>query len=112
VGDFMGRKPLPKGERREVISISLKPATLEAIERMKGMKTRSKWFEEMVEHLLPIHDGINKHTPQKTYLFYCDSCDKQQRPSKHEIMEGTAMCKNPICDKYFLEENYVLEVVE
>ena len=69
----MGRKPLPKGERREVISISLKPATIEAIDRMKGMKPRSKWIEEMVEHLLPIHDGLK---PQGA--IYCTNCYRRQ----------------------------------
>jgi len=87
----MGRKPLPKGERREVISISLKPATLEAIERMKGMKTRSKWFEEMVEHLLPIFDGLK---PQGSIR--CTNCYKTQ--SIGEFDEGDeAQCRNRKC---------------
>jgi hypothetical protein len=68
----MGRKKLPKGERREVISISLKPATIEAIERMRGDKTRSTWVEEMVEHILPIHLGVN----ELETVIECQRCNK------------------------------------
>jgi hypothetical protein len=68
----MGRKPLPKGERREVISISLKPATLEAIERMRGDTQRSRWIEQMVEHLLPIHLGLSRTEK----FIQCEPCGK------------------------------------
>ena len=68
----MGRKPLPKSEVRRVISVSLKPATLEAIERMRGETSRSKWVEQMVEHLLPIHNGLN----QTEKFIHCQRCDR------------------------------------
>jgi len=47
----MGRKPLPPSEVRRVISVSLKPATIEAIDHLRGDTTRSRWVEEMVGHL-------------------------------------------------------------
>jgi len=65
----MGRKPLPKSEVRRVISVSLKPATIEALDRMRGDTARSRWVEEMIEHLLPIHQGLK---PQGS--IYCTNC--------------------------------------
>ncbi len=87
----MGRKPLPKSEVRRVISVSLKPATIEAIERMRGDKTRSKWVEEMIEHLLPIFDGLK---PQGSIR--CSNCYKTQPVGDFE--EGDEyQCHNNRC---------------
>ena len=55
----MGRKPLPKSEVRRVISVSLKPATIAALDLMRGDTARSRWVEEMIEHLQPIHAAVN-----------------------------------------------------
>jgi len=69
----MGRKPLPPSEVRRVISVSLKPATLEAIERMRGDTTRSRWVEEMVEQILPIHMAL-----EPMGAIYCTNCYRRQ----------------------------------
>ena len=50
----------------------LKPATIEAMERMRGDTARSKWVEEMIEHLLPIHLGVNR----KELFIHCERCQK------------------------------------
>jgi len=70
----MGRKPLPKGERREVISISLKPATIEAIDHLRGDTARSRWVEEMVGHLEALSEGLNP-----TGSVYCPNCYRWQK---------------------------------
>jgi len=69
----MGRKPLPKSEVRRVISVSLKPATITALDRMRGDTARSRWVEEMIEHLLPIHEGFES---KPIYQVSCESCLK------------------------------------
>jgi|TARA_R110000823_G_scaffold53329_1_gene131481 hypothetical protein len=69
----MGRKPLPIGERREVISISLKPATIQAIEALRGDTTRSKWIEEMIGHLRAIAGELK---PKGS--IHCNNCNKVQ----------------------------------
>ena len=68
----MGRKPLPISEVRRVISVSLKPSTIDAIDHMRGDTPRSRWLEQMVEHLQPIHEGVNA----VQYELICDSCQK------------------------------------
>jgi len=88
--------------------VSLKPATIEAIERMRGDKTRSKWVEEMVEHLLPIHDGLKE---VKTYYIYCDQCDHRQKTKCTSTLEFD-YCKNPKCVEYFGAQLPVKEGVE
>ena len=75
----MGRKPLPKGERREVISISLKPATIQAIETLRGTTTRSKWVEEMVGHLAAIAGEL-----KPTGSIHCNNCYKTQYVGEFE----------------------------
>ena len=69
----MGRKPLPKSEVKRVISVSLKPTTITALDRMRGDTARSKWVEEMIEHLLPIHMAVK---PQGA--IYCTNCYRRQ----------------------------------
>ena len=73
----MGRKPLPKSEVRRVISVSLKPATLEAIERMRGDTPRSQWVEQIVEHLMPSFMVKNIEDFQDYYVINCEDCQKQ-----------------------------------
>lgn len=45
----MGRKPLPKNKRREVVSISLKPAIIAALDTLRGEEPRSRWIEAILE---------------------------------------------------------------
>jgi len=68
----MGRKPLPKSDVRRVISVSLKPATIEALDLMRGDTARSRWVEEMIEHLLPISQSVNR----VNFEINCSSCEK------------------------------------
>lgn len=68
----MGRKPLPKSEVRRVISVSLKPATITALDAMRGDTARSRWVEEMIEHLLPISQVMNAQAKYEIYCFKCE----------------------------------------
>jgi len=87
----MGRKPLPKGERREVISISLKPATIEAIERLRGDTLRSRWLEEMIGHLTAIAGEI-----KPVGSIRCDNCYVLQKYGKFEVGDET-QCRHFSC---------------
>jgi len=90
VADFMGRKPLPKGERREVISISLKPKTIKAIDDLRGDTTRSRWIEELVGHIEAISEGL-----KPTGSVYCPNCYKWQ---KRDLEIGDwSQCHNYRC---------------
>ena len=90
----MGRKPLPAGERREVISISLKPMTIKAIDSLRGDSTRSRWLEECVGHLAAIAGEIRP--PQG---IYCTNCYKTQKRVLFDIGE-TSQCWNTRCSLY------------
>jgi len=87
----MGRKPLPEGERREVISISLKPATIQAIEALRGDTPRSRWLEECIGHLAVLEGAIRPKGSIK-----CTNCYKIQSVGKFD--EGDmAQCRNRRC---------------
>jgi len=97
----MGRKPLKEGQRREVISISLKPATIKAIEVLRGDTPRSRWIEEVIGHLVAISGGL-----RTTGSIYCSNCYKWQ---KRDLELGeTSQCHNRNCSlnhtKYFSVE--------
>lgn len=94
LGWDMGRKQLPKGERREVISISLKPATIQAIETLRGTTTRSKWMEEMIGHLAAIAGEI-----RPPMGIYCTNCYKTQKRVLFDLGE-TSQCWNTRCSLY------------
>lgn len=94
LGWDMGRKQLPKGERREVISISLKPATIQAIERLRGDIPRSKWMEDMVGHLAAIAGEI-----RPPMGIYCSNCYKTQKRDLFDLGE-TSQCWNTRCSLY------------
>jgi hypothetical protein len=73
----MGRKPLPKNERREVISISLKPAVIAATDILRGDESRSRYIEAILEQRanLPVWGII------------CPTCDfmwELNKMSRHE----------------------------
>jgi len=101
----MGRKQLPKGERREVISISLKPATIEAIERLRGNTKRSRWLEEMIGHLSAIASGL-----EPIGSIRCDHCFTVQKYGEFE--EGDeSQCHHFACSKK-MTKWFRIEVIE
>jgi len=87
----MGRKPLPEGEKREVISISLKPATIEAIDHLRGDTTRSRWVEEMVGHLEAISGKL-----KPVGSIRCDNCYVLQKYGEFEVGDET-QCRHFAC---------------
>ena len=87
----MGRKPLPKGEKREVISISLKPTTIEAIEALRGDTPRSRWLEECIDHLQAIAGAYGPRG-----FIQCDNCYKVQNFG-HFVSGDEAQCTNFRC---------------
>jgi len=87
----MGRKPLPKSEVRRVISVSLKPATIEAIDHLRGDTTRSRWVEEMVGHLEAIGEGFRPKV-----AIYCTNCYKTQ-PRPDLDAGDISQCYNRRC---------------
>lgn len=59
----MGRKKIPNSARRQVITCSLKPATLKRIdEAIPPRLNRSKWIEQAINLKL---DGIEFENPQR-----------------------------------------------
>ena len=91
---IMGRKPLPKSEVRRVISVSLNPVTITALDRMRGDTARSRWVEEMIEHLLPIHMAVK---PQGAII--CDNCNQRQIVGEFESGDEY-QCANFRCSKH------------
>jgi len=94
----MGRKPLPESDVRRVISVSLKPATITALDAMRGDKARSRWVEEVIEHLLPISEVMNA---QPKYEIYCLRCEMgwhcNEKLESQRIGETTFHC--PRCHR-------------
>jgi len=59
----MGRKKIPNSARRQVITCSLKPATINRIEEaIPARMNRSKWIEQAINLKL---DGIEFENPQR-----------------------------------------------
>jgi len=86
----MGRKRLPSSKRREVISISLKPSTIDMIDHhLSHEQSRSKWIEHIVlKHL----KATGKHQTsepkvKESYSAYCESCDVTYSNPQSFIME-------------------------
>ena len=77
----MGRKRIPASQRREVISISLKPATIQNMDdHLTHDQSRSKWIEHIIEKHLAIKVIAQKEEDLepviiKSYSCYCASCD-------------------------------------
>jgi len=87
----MGRKPLPKSEVRRVISVSLKPATITALDTMRGDTARSRWVEEMIEHLLPISEVMNAQPRYEIYCFKCEMgwhCNEKLESQRIGLTDG------------------------
>lgn len=77
----MGRKRIPASQRREVISISLKPAVIASMDDyLSHDQSRSKWIEHIIEKHLAIQK-VNEKTEDiepkviKSYSCYCEDCD-------------------------------------
>jgi len=75
----MGRKPLPRNERREVISISLKPAVIAAIDILRGDEPRSRYIEALLEQ--------RANLPQ--WGIICPTCDFMWQLDKMSTHEKT-----------------------
>ncbi|GAI81668.1 unnamed protein product [marine sediment metagenome] len=59
----MGRKKIPNAARRQIITVSLKPATINRIEEAIPKRlNRSKWIEQAIDLKL---DAIEFENPQR-----------------------------------------------
>ena len=76
-----------------MISISLKPATIEAIERLRGNTMRSRWFEEMIGHLSAIASEL-----KPVGSIRCDYCFTVQKHGEFEEGDET-QCQHFACRK-------------
>jgi hypothetical protein len=74
----MGRKRIPKNQRREVISISLKPATIDLIDsRISHSQSRSVFVEKLLLNALKSMP-IDSKTPTVMRSFWCcQGCDTE-----------------------------------
>jgi len=75
----MGRKSLPKNKRREVVSISLKPAIIAAIDTLRGEEPRSRWIEAILEQRINL----------PVWGIICEKCEYEWSLSKMSKREKT-----------------------
>ena len=78
LGWDMGRKRLPSSKRREVISISLKPSTIDTIDHhLQHDQSRSKWIEHIILKHLKATQKPKTTEPvvKESFSAYCNDCD-------------------------------------
>jgi len=88
----MGRKRIPKNQRREVISISLKPSTIDLIDNaISHSQSRSVFLENIIiKHLQAVKQSSSGDYMIRDY-WDCLKCDIGY--SKLQPNNGLMLCK-------------------
>ena len=89
----MGRKRIPKNQRREVISLSLKPATIDLIDSsISSSQSRSVFVENILLKYLKSVQNIAEMPTVARDFWDCVKCDLEY--SKLQPHNGQMLCKN------------------
>ena len=100
VAEIMGRKRIPKNQRRVGIALTLKPSTIDKMEdHLSYDQSRSRWIESLILRELKTHDKIIPEEPKiiKSYSCYCANCDLSYSNPHDFLMQHhyCRKCHNP-----------------
>lgn len=104
----MGRKRIPKNQRREVISISLKPATIDLIDSsISSSQSRSVFVENILLKYLKSVKNIAEIPTVIRDFWDCSKCDLEY--SKLQPHNGQMLCRN--CNTFLEITDSINEVI-
>lgn len=104
----MGRKRIPKGTQRKVISISLKPTTIDLIDsKISESQPRSVYIENILLKYLKSVQNIAEIPTVIRDFWDCSKCDLEY--SKLQPHNGQMLCRN--CNTFLEITDSIKEMI-